>query len=211
MRAATAAAKRPSERSIRRGWSDVAMVGLGAAILGVAALPVDQYRVPAWERSIFRAINDSTVLPFLVVWSAMQLGNLVAVPVLAGVAAACRKWRLAAGLLLGGVAAYLMAKAVKTMVPRGRPAAMLSDVQIRGDAAAGRGFVSGHAAIVTVIAVLAWPYLGRRARVGVVGCAVAVCWARVYVSAHLPLDVLGGAALGLAIAGLVRLLLGRPG
>jgi membrane-associated phospholipid phosphatase len=37
-----------------------------------------------------------------------------------------------------------------------------------------------------------------------------VCLARLYVGAHLPLDVVGGAALGLAVAGLVRLVLGRP-
>ena len=37
-----------------------------------------------------------------------------------------------------------------------------------------------------------------------------VCLARVHVGAHLPLDVVGGAGLGLAIAGGVRLLLGRP-
>jgi undecaprenyl-diphosphatase len=31
-----------------------------------------------------------------------------------------------------------------------------------------------------------------------------------YVGAHLPLDMIGGAGLGLAVGGLVRLLLGRP-
>jgi membrane-associated phospholipid phosphatase len=40
--------------------------------------------------------------------------------------------------------------------------------------------------------------------------ALTVCLARVHVGAHLPLDVVGGAGLGLAIAGGVRLLLGRP-
>jgi undecaprenyl-diphosphatase len=39
---------------------------------------------------------------------------------------------------------------------------------------------------------------------------VAVCLARVHVGAHLPLDVVGGAALGLAVAGAVRLALGHP-
>jgi membrane-associated phospholipid phosphatase len=32
----------------------------------------------------------------------------------------------------------------------------------------------------------------------------------VYVGAHLPLDVVGGVGLGLAVAGVVRLLIGRP-
>jgi glycosyltransferase 2 family protein len=33
---------------------------------------------------------------------------------------------------------------------------------------------------------------------------------RMYVGAHLPLDMVGGAALGLAVGALVRLLLGVP-
>ena len=40
--------------------------------------------------------------------------------------------------------------------------------------------------------------------------ALAVAASRMYVGAHLPLDVLGGAALGLTVAGAVRLLAGRP-
>ena len=56
----------------------------------------------------------------------------------------------------------------------------------------------------------AWPWLGRRGRIAATVVAVAVCLARVHVSAHLPLDVVGGAGLGLAVAGVVRLLLGRP-
>jgi undecaprenyl-diphosphatase len=40
--------------------------------------------------------------------------------------------------------------------------------------------------------------------------AAAVCIARVYVGAHLPLDVIGGAALGWAAGGLTHLILGAP-
>jgi undecaprenyl-diphosphatase len=37
-----------------------------------------------------------------------------------------------------------------------------------------------------------------------------VCFARVYVGAHLPLDIVGGVALGIAVAGAVRLAFGHP-
>jgi membrane-associated phospholipid phosphatase len=38
----------------------------------------------------------------------------------------------------------------------------------------------------------------------------AVFFTRMYVGAHLPLDMVGGAALGLAVGAAVRLLLGVP-
>jgi glycosyltransferase 2 family protein len=37
-----------------------------------------------------------------------------------------------------------------------------------------------------------------------------VFFTRMYVGAHLPLDMVGGAALGVAVGALVRLLLGVP-
>jgi undecaprenyl-diphosphatase len=140
----------------------------------------------------------------------MQLGNIVAVPIAAGVAAILRKWRLAAGILLGGLATYFLAKVVKKIVVRGRPPDLVDDLRTRGAAALGRGYVSGHAAVVTLLLTLAWPYLSRNGRVVAVALAVAVCLARVYVGAHLPLDIVGGAALGLAVGGAVRLALGHP-
>jgi undecaprenyl-diphosphatase len=96
-------------------------------------------------------------------------------------------------------------------VVRGRPDEYLTDVVHRGAPAHGLGFVSGHAAVVTALLVVAWPWLTRPARIVCAVLAVFVCMARVYVSAHLPLDVVGGAALGLAVGAAVRLLLGRPG
>jgi undecaprenyl-diphosphatase len=56
---------------------------------------------------------------------------------------------------------------------------------------------------------LAGPISAGRALIAV-ALAAFVCLARVHVAAHLPLDIVGGAALGLAVAGLVRLILGHP-
>ena len=194
---------------LRRSWTDAALAAGGTAILLLAALPIDPAWVPEAETTVFRVLNGTTVLPFVAVWVVMQLGNVTVVPVSAAVAGYLRRWRLAGELLIAGLGTYVAAKVVKGIWPRGRPDGLLVDVVIRGEEALGRGFVSGHAATLTALAVVAWPALGRRGRVAVAFVVVLACLSRVYVGAHLPLDVVGGAGLGLAIAGLVRLLLGR--
>jgi membrane-associated phospholipid phosphatase len=206
---AAAADTRPVKRVVR-GRLDVVLAALGVLALVLASLPVQADRVTGPETVVFRALNGHDVLPFVVIWPVMQLGNIVAVPVAAAVAAAFRRWRLAAGLLLAGAGVYVLAKVVKSIVVRGRPDGLLSDVVIRGAPALGRGFLSGHAAVVTALLVVAWPWLGRPARIVAGVLVVAVCLARVHVGAHLPLDVVGGAALGLAVGGAVRLALGHP-
>jgi len=201
---------RARSRPVVRSPRDLILVAAGATLLVLSALPVHVHSISPAERDLFRVINDHTVLPFTVVWTVMQLGNFLAVPAVALVAMAAGRWRLGIGMLVGGVVTYYLAKVVKQIVERGRPASVLDDVHIRGTASLGRGYVSGHAAVVTLLVVLAWPYLGRRGRIAAVALALFVCLARVYVGAHLPLDIGGGAALGLAVAGAVRLLLGRP-
>jgi membrane-associated phospholipid phosphatase len=197
-------------RAVVRGRSEVALVAGGGLLLVLAALPADAGRVPDAEAAVFRVVNGTTVLPFVLVWPVMQLGNALIIPATTAIAAALRRWRLAGELLLAGTATYLLAKVVKGVVSRGRPEGLLADVVIRGAEAHGRGFISGHAATVTALATVAWPWLGPRERIVVAVLVVVVCLTRVYVGAHLPLDVVGGAGLGLAVGGLVRLLCGRP-
>jgi membrane-associated phospholipid phosphatase len=198
-------------RPVVRPWGpEAVLAGVGALLLVLAALPVEPARVPAAEAAVFRAVNGVDVLPFVLVWPVMQLGNVLVVPASALVAAALRHWRLAAGLLLAGVGTYLAAKGIKDVVVRGRPDGLLDGVVVRGAAARGRGFLSGHAAVVVTVLTVAWPWLRRPARVAGVLLAAAVCLARVHVAAHLPLDVVGGVGLGLLVGALVRLAVGRP-
>ncbi len=190
--------------------ADLAWVALGAALLVLSALPVDQHSISGVERSVFRGVNGVRGMPFAPVWLLMQAGNVVAVPAAAVTALVARRPRLGASLVVAGALAYVGAKVVKQFVTRGRPCTLLDDVVIRGAVARGLGFVSGHAGVVVALAVVAAPYLGRRARALAAALAVLVCLARVYVGAHLPLDVVGGAALGLLVGATARLVFGRP-
>ncbi len=173
-------------------------------MLVVSALPVEAGSVGGLERDLFRTINDDVSLPYTPVWVLMQLGSVVAIYACAALALAYRRYRLTVALLLAGTAAWWLAKGVKALFDRGRPAEVLDGVVLRHAPTEGLGFVSGHAAVAASLAGAAWPWLGRRGRIVAVTLVVIVAMARIYVGAHLPLDVVGGAALGLAIAAVVR-------
>jgi undecaprenyl-diphosphatase len=66
-------------------------------------------------------------------------------------------------------------------------------------------FPSGHAATsFASAALLAWA--GPRFAVPLYGLAAAIAFSRVYVGVHYPLDIFGGALIGLAVATALRLL-----
>jgi membrane-associated phospholipid phosphatase len=177
-------------------------------LLGVASLAVGDGHVPAAERSVFRWINDWPGALYRPAWVVMQLGNVVAVPVAAVAFIALRRYRLALGCAFAGMAAYYLAEVVKHAVDRGRPGAVLGSVHLRGSAPSGLGFVSGHAAVAVALVTVASLWAPRGLRWALWGAAAVVCVARVYVGAHLPLDVVGGAALGAACGAAARLLVG---
>ena len=175
-----------------------ARLGLGATGLLATAGAVRRDRVSAAEARAFRAVNGLPDALYPPAWVVMQLGAFGAVP-----AAAAAAWRagdgeLAARLLVGGTGAWAAAKLVKLVVRRPRPADLLPGIRGRGRDAAGLGYLSGHAAVAVALGAAALPRLGPAARALTLTAIPLVGLTRVYVGAHLPLDIAGGAALGLA-------------
>jgi membrane-associated phospholipid phosphatase len=176
---------------------------LGVAVLWSVGRHVQRDAVGPRERAVFARVNglpDTLAAP---AWLVMQAGTIGAVPVAAGLAAASGRQAVAGRLLVAGTSAWLLAKAVKRGYGRPRPDQLLPTACCRGAAAAGTGYVSGHAAVATALAAVAAPELPPRARLGAAAGALLVGVARMYVGAHLPLDVVGGAALGLAVGSAV--------
>ena len=197
---------------LRRHPGDLLRAGLGLSILLVSAAFVRPDAVGTVETNTFRLINDFPLPDWTwpVVWLVMQFGNIASVPATAFAAGAAKRWRLALDFAVAGGTIYLVAKLVKTLVERGRPQTLLDAVHILGEPARGLGYVSGHSAVAIALATVAAPYLGRRTRRVVWAGAVSVCVFRIYVGAHLPLDVVGGMALGWAAGATAHLVLGAP-
>jgi undecaprenyl-diphosphatase len=162
------------------------------------------------EEWVFRLVNDAPDWLEAPAWPVMQFGAIAAVPIVAALAfGAWRTWRASFAVVFGGVAGWLLAKVVKDLVERGRPDDFLTDVNLR-PAWEGLGFVSGHAAIAVAVAVALTPYANRPWRVAIWAVAVATGLLRMYTAAHLPLDILGGAGLGLATGAAAHLIVGAP-
>jgi undecaprenyl-diphosphatase len=185
--------------------------GIGL-LLGTAGLlatgAVARLGLPAAERDAFRAANDVPVEAYPVIWAPMQYGTFGTAPALAAVAALRGRRRLGLSLAAAGAAAWVGAKAVKRVVRRERPARLLPDVRIRGEDEGDLGFPSGHAAVSAALTTVAMPALSPTGAAGLAGLAALVAYARVYIGVHLPLDVVGGAALGVAAGSAIRLVIG---
>ncbi len=205
----------------RRFWIIVGVVAAAIAVLaGIIAAPGE---VPGWEQSIFHAINDLPDWLESPMW-VFQLAGLLLVPLaVAVVAAAFKQWWLAIALVVFIPLKLFVEKGiVKQLVERERPGTTIcgydaTDATVfdpdcanfRGDVPLdGLSFVSGHAIIAWGVAALLWVVLPQRWRWVPVGIAMLNAIARVYLGAHNPLDVVGGGAIGAAIAAVLILVAG---
>jgi glycosyltransferase 2 family protein len=195
----------------RRGDALAAAAGLVVLALGMVVVRHGQVSGP--EEGVFRAVNDLPGALYPVLWPFQQAGAVLVGPVVALVAAGFRKFRLAAMLLFATAAKLGLERVVKAMVSRRRPGTSIgADIHLRGDVSTGgESFVSGHAVLIAALAGVVTPYLPGRWKAVPWAIVALVMVTRVYVGAHNPLDVVCGAALGLAVAGCLNLIFGTPG
>jgi membrane-associated phospholipid phosphatase len=192
---------------VRRIRRDLIVLAASLAVFAGCALLVADGRVGPAERAAFHAVNglpDWLYGPMLL----FQYLGVLAMPLVVAVGAlAFRRWRLAGALVLVVPLKLVLERVAKLLVQRERPGTTVADAILRGVHPGGLSFTSGHAIITFAIAGLLLLVLPRRW--GIVAFVLASCnaLARVYLGAHNPLDVVGGAAIGLAIAAVLDLVL----
>jgi osmoprotectant transport system substrate-binding protein len=188
---------------------DLVLAAAGFVALVVSGLIAHNGKVSTPERLVFRAFNELPGWLYPVLWPVQQLGNLVAGPAIAVIAAAFRRWRLALGALI--VSFVDLEPIIKSLVVRRRPGTTVTDAILRGDVpVASQSFPSGHAVLIASLAVIAAPYFRGRWRLVPWLLVAGVCIGRIYVGAHNPLDVIAGAGLGLVIGAAVDILVHLP-
>jgi undecaprenyl-diphosphatase len=185
----------PEER--RAGLVTLGTV-LAAMVLVLTALLAGS-EPAAGEISVFVAVNGLPDVPAVLWWPVMQLGSLVGTLLVAAGFALFGHRRLATAYAAATVAAWLGAQLLKVIVDRGRPADFAIDAIMRGSAASGQGFPSGHAAVAFAAAFVVSAGHGRPWSYVALTLAGVVATARLYVGAHLPLDVVGGGAAGVVV------------
>lgn len=190
---------------------DIGTALAGLAILAACAAVARSGSVGPLERKAFEAINGLPDALSPAMRAAQLLGILAVGPIVVIVALLLRRWRLAIAAALVTVGKLAAERIVWQVVQRDRPGTTIADAIVRGGTpTAGLSFVSGHVVLVTGLAWVVTPYLHSWWRLAPWAVVVVVAFARIYLGAHAPLDVLGGMGLGLLIGSLACLAVGVP-
>jgi membrane-associated phospholipid phosphatase len=199
-----------SRQKVRRA-EVITVLGGSAVLAGSWVIVAVNQGVPGWEQTLFERVNDLPDALWPVIWGPMQLGSLAGSLVVVAVTFVVTKQkRLTLAALTASQVAWWSGKVIKRIVSRGRPGALLVDVKLR-EHASGVGYVSGHAAVAFALATVLAPSLPRPWRPVAFGLASVVAVARLYSGAHLPLDSVGGAGLGVLTGTLARWAFGLGG
>lgn len=155
-------------------------------------------RLDIW---IFYLLNMGGHHPFWldrVMWFATQVGNGMAGILLCIFLYFVGLHRFAMELLLGILSLWLTVEITKAIVERSRPFLALADTRVIGWRERGKSFPSGHTSQAFFMVTLLTNHFQVIPMLSALlyGVALLVAFTRIYVGAHYPRDVIGGAILG---------------
>ena len=167
----------------------------------MCSILVSDQRYVRGELAIFEAVNGWPRWIGAPLEVVQQLGTLptgiVVTAAVAGVVLPARPL-VVVSVAMTTVVAWRLDDVVKEIIERPRPDVELPTAIVREEAT-GFGFPSGHTTLAFALAAVLHPILPPTIRWVPWLLATAVGVARVYVGVHWPMDLVGGASLGIAI------------
>jgi membrane-associated phospholipid phosphatase len=162
-----------------------------------------------FDSRIFMFINQRSYPKWLdrFMWLATQLGNMLAAFMLAFSFFLLNYRQLAIEIVFGTLTLWLLVETIKALADRDRPFLALEDTRVIGWREKGDSFPSGHTSQMFFLATLLILHfhLSLGTSVALYVVAAFVGFTRIYVGAHYPRDVFGGAILG-SIWGILAIL-----
>lgn len=186
----------------------VVLGGLSMAVIALSAWLATRPRAEQAQTGLALWFNRPPQ-PFAAIFSAPNpllrpIPLLLVAVVLASwvvLTAATTSWRLeiVRSLVVGLILSELLAQVMKQLAGQPRPLAVIPGLDAHGYPTSphGNAYPSAHTALVVAAVSALWPWMGWPQRTVGLAFAVLVACNRVYIGAHWPIDVLGGAAIGL--------------
>jgi membrane-associated phospholipid phosphatase len=183
--------------ALRAHWALVGMLFL-FALIAVSLVWSAGQRLDTWIFLFFNLRGYHPKWLDRVMWLATQVGNMVTAFLLAGLFFVLNTRSLAVEVILGTLTLWLLVETIKALTDRARPFLDLEGTRVIGWRERGRSFPSGHTAqTFFLMSVLSHRFqLGLGGTVALYAVAGLVGFTRMYVGAHYPRDVIGGAVLG---------------
>ncbi len=122
-----------------------------------------------------------------------------------------QRWEVLRAALVGLALSELITQVLKRVADQPRPTASVPGLDVHGypKDPFGNAYPSAHTAVAVGLVTALWPWLTRPQRVVGVVVALLVALNRLYIGAHWPVDVVGGAAIGLLAGALCWLVAAR--
>ncbi len=161
------------------------------------------------DSRVFLTINQRSYPKWLdrFMWLATQLGNMLTAFLVAFLFFLQNYRSLTVEIIFGTLTLWLLVETIKALADRDRPFLVLEDARVIGWRERGDSFPSGHTSQIFFLATLLILHFHLSLEVSVALYVVAalVGFTRIYVGAHYPRDVFGGAVLG-SIWGILTIL-----
>jgi undecaprenyl-diphosphatase len=140
------------------------------------------------------AVTNSLLRPVpLAVIAVLLLGW-----VMATVRGAAR-WEVVRAMALALLLSEVITQVLKGVAGQSRPTASIPGLDVHGypKDPNGNAYPSAHTSVAVGLVAALWPWLNRPQRAVAITVAALVAMNRLYIGAHWPVDVVGGAAIGL--------------